>query len=207
MSLLRLAAIVEGHGEIEAVPILIRRIAREIEPGAVVTVKPVLRFAASRLMEPGELERQVERAARKLGGNGAILILPDCDWDGGCPAHEGPTLLERARNARRDMPMSVVLAKKEYESWFIAAAESLRGKRGLAHNLVGVGNPEDIRGGKEWLSSHMPFDQPYAETTDQPALTAIFDMQSARRADSFDKCYREIAALLAALKRDGPADA
>lgn len=201
---IRLAAIVEGHGEVDAVPVLIRRIAGEIDPGAVVNVKPVMRVRASRLIKQGEIERQVERAARKLGGNGAIFILIDCDWDGGCPAYEGPLLLERARNVRRDMPMSVVLAKKEYESWFIAAAESLRGKRGLTDNLVGAENPEDIRGAKEWLSRHMPPNSPYAETTDQPALTAIFDMQAAaRQADSFDKCYREIVRLLKTLKARG----
>jgi hypothetical protein len=178
---------------------LIRRIAGEIDPGAVVNVKPVMRVRASLLIKQGELERQVERAARKLGGNGAIFILIDCE--GGCPAHEGPALLERARNVRRDMPMSVVLAKKEYEAWFIAAAESLRGQRGLVDTLVGATNPEDIRGAKEWLSSHMPLNSPYAETTDQPAMTAIFDMQAAaRHADSFDKCYREIVRLLKTLK-------
>ncbi len=47
----------------------------------------------------------------------------------------------------------------------------------------------------------MPPNNPYAETTDQPALTAILDMQAAaRRADSFDKCYREIVRLLKELK-------
>jgi hypothetical protein len=40
----------------------------------------------------------------------------------------------------------------------------------------------------------------YAETTDQPALAAIFDMEMARRADSFDKCYREIRSMLEKLR-------
>jgi len=34
---------------------------------------------------------------------------------------------------------------------------------------------------------------------DQPALTALFDLQQARTADSFDKCYLEIVRLIAAL--------
>ena len=46
----------------------------------------------------------------------------------------------------------------------------------------------------------MPPQRPYDETTDQPALTALFDMSMARRADSFDKCYREIVKLLTMLK-------
>ncbi len=93
----------------------------------------------------------------------------------------------------------MVLAKKEYEAWFIAAAESLRGQCGLPEDLAGVPNPEDIRGAKEWLSRCMPRNRRYAETTDQATLTRVFDMQAARRADSFDKCYREIVRLLTVL--------
>ena len=36
----------------------------------------------------------------------------------------------------------------------------------------------------------------YSETYDQPALTALFDLEQARQADSFDKCYRDIVRLL-----------
>lgn len=200
MKPLRLAAIVEGHGEVDAVPILVNRIAADINPSLNVRVNPVLRVSASRLMQPKELERHIELAARKLGGQGAILVLVDCDWDGGCPAQAGPELLARAQEARSDMIISVVLAKKEYEAWFIAAANSLRGERGLAADLVSPASPEDIRGAKEWLSRHMPHGQPYSETIHQPALTAIFDLGQARWADSFDKCYREVVRLLKALK-------
>jgi hypothetical protein len=199
MTTVRLSVIVEGHGEANAVPRLIGRIAEEVAPGVTVIPHPVLRVPASRLLMEGELERQVERAARKMNGRGGVLILIDCDWEGGCPAREGPILTHRARCARADMEVSVVLAKKEYEAWFIAAAESLRGQCGLPHDLVGDPNPESIRGAKEWLSKHLPRNRRYSETTDQAALTSVFDMEAARRADSFDKCYREIVRLLTVL--------
>ncbi len=201
MTQVSMAAIVGGHGEVEAVPILIRRIAREFDPAIVVNVRPVLRVSESRLFKQDELERQVELAARKMHGKGGIFILIDCDWDGGCPAQEGPALVSRARNARSDIPISVVLAKKEYEAWFIAAADSLRGRRGLSPDLSCDRPPEDIRGAKEWLSDHMPAGRPYSETTDQPALTAVFDLDLARRADSFDKCYREVTALFSRIQK------
>jgi hypothetical protein len=93
------------------------------------------------------------------------------------------------------------MAKKEYEAWFIAAAESLRGHCGLSQGLIADPNPEDIRGAKEWLSRHVPRNRRYSEVTDQRELTRYFDMQAAaRRADSFDKCYREIVRLLTALR-------
>ena len=156
MTQVRLAAIVEGHGEVEAVPKLIHRIAREVIPAVTVIVGPVLRVPASQLLKEGELERQVERAARRMECRGGILILVDCDRDGGCPAREGPALAQRARHARSDMQISVVLAKREYEAWFIAAAESLGGQCGLSQDLVADPNPESIRGAKEWLSRRMP---------------------------------------------------
>ncbi len=68
MKEVKIAAIVEGHGECEAVPILIRRIAQTIDPGFVPKVLPPLRVPASRLMKEGEMERSVDLAARKLQG-------------------------------------------------------------------------------------------------------------------------------------------
>ena len=193
---IRVALIVEGHGEIDAAPILVRRIAAAIDPSLTVDVRPVLRVPVSRLMRSGELERQVEFAGRAVGRDGAILVLVDADGKDACPAIDGPALLARARSARSDLHTSVVLAKKEFESWFLAAAESLRGVRRLPDDLQPPKSPEEIRGAKEWLSRQMPRHQPYAETTDQAAMTQAFDMTQARTADSFDKCYREIDHLI-----------
>lgn len=201
MGEVRIAAIVEGYGECEAVPILIRRIAQTIDPGFVPKVLPPLRVPGSRIMKEGEMERSVDLAARKLQGQGGILVVLDCDWDNGCPAIDGPALLNRALEVRKDLPIAVILAKREFEAWFLAAAESLRGKHGLPNDLQSPAGPEDIRGAKEWLSDKMPPGQSYAETTDQPAFASIFDMNLARRADSFDKCYREIERMLKELHR------
>jgi hypothetical protein len=197
----KIAAIVEGYGECEAVPILIRRIAWMIDPGFVPKVFSPLRVPASRIMKEGEMERSVDLAARKLQGQGGILVVLDCDWDNGCPAMDGPALLKRAMGARADLRIAVILAKREFEAWFLAAAESLRGKHGLPNDLQSPARPEDIRGAKEWLSDKMPYGRSYAETTDQPAFTDLFDMSMARRADSFNKCYREIEKKLRDLHR------
>jgi hypothetical protein len=39
----------------------------------------------------------------------------------------------------------------------------------------------------------------YSETLDQPAFAARLDLEMARRADSFDKFYREVVRLVKAL--------
>ena len=196
--MVRIASIVEGHGECEAVPILIRRIARTLDPALVPAVDPILRVPASRLVRPGEIERAIEFAARKYRGQGAILVLLDCEE--GCPATEGPALLKRAVEVRPGIPVSVVLAKREFEAWFLAAASSLGGHRGLPAGLTSPRSPETIRGAKEWLTDQMPRGRGYSESSDQPALTASFDLETARCSDSFDKCYREIVRLLNLLR-------
>lgn len=194
----RLAVIVGGDGEQEAVPILIRRIAQLLDPGLTPTISPVLKIPESRLIKENELERAIEFSAKKIGGQGGIFILLDCD--DGCPATDGPLLLKRAIKIRKDIPISVVLAKREFESWFLAAAKSLGGQRGLANDLTAPSNPEAIRGAKEWLAERMPPGRAYSPTTDQPALTQLFDFTAARQTNSFDKCYREITQLLQKVK-------
>jgi hypothetical protein len=204
MNIVTIAPIVEGHGECEAVPILIRRIALEIDPGFVPVVLQPLRVPAARLLKAGEMERSVDLAGRKLQGQGGIIVLVDCDWTDSCPKRDGPELLRRARTARSDMPIAVILAKMEFEAWFLASAESLRGKRNLSPELEAPADPESIRGAKGWLSARMSGNQGYSETVDQPKLTTEFDMNAARCADSFDKCYRDIRAMLEHLRLDRP---
>ncbi|MFL6197548.1 MAG: DUF4276 family protein [Thermoanaerobaculia bacterium] len=191
---MKLACIVEGHGEVDAVPILVRRLAQTMQPGLAIQIEQPLRVPRNRLTKPRELERAVELAGRRVGPKGAVLLILDSDDE--CPASLAPVLLTRACNARPDLAIGVVLAKREFEAWFLAAADSLRGKRGLGPSLSAPEDPESIRGAKEWLTSHMAPGRRYVETLDQPALAATFDLELARRAPSFDKLYREVAALI-----------
>lgn len=191
-----IACIVEGHGEREAVPLLVRRVAAEIDPQLIVNVTTTLRVPKSRLLKPGEMERTVDLAARTLNGSGAVWVLIDGDED--CPAELGPSLLQRACEARSDVPIAVVIAKCEFEAWFLAAAASLRGQRGLSTTVEPPPEPEAVQDAKGWLAERMASGH-YSETRDQPAFTAQFDLHVARRADSFDKCYRDLVRLLTGL--------
>jgi len=189
-----IACIVEGHGDRESVPVLIERVAAGLNPPVQVHVPLVLRVQRSKLVKPEEVEKAVELAARKVGPRGPILILIDSDDD--CPANLGPGLLARARAARNDRMISVVLATREFEAWFLAAATSLRGIRGLSADLEPPERPEGIRGAKEWLSRRKTDGTTYSEVIDQPELTSLFDFAQAMNALSFKRCHREIARLL-----------
>lgn len=191
------ASVVEGYAEVEALPVLVRRISDSTSPGLAVELPKPVRLKKGKLNRPGELERAVRLAASRVGSRGGVLVLFDADDD--CPATAGPDLLRRCREARSDVPVSVVLAKSEFEAWFLAAAPSIAGRRELPEDLVAPGDPESIRGAKQWLAGKMPPGRTYSATLDQPALAATFDLGLARaRSQSFDKLWREVERLLGA---------
>jgi len=190
-------AVVEGHGEVSAVPELLRRLAAAIDPNRAVHVHQPVRGPRSKLVRPEDASRYLELAVRKLdGARGAVLVLFDADDD--CAATLGPKMLTAYCNVRREVSLSVVLAVAEFESWFLASAESLRGRRGLPDDLVLPPQPEGIRNAKGWLQQRRIDGLAYSSTTDQPALAAVFDLELARRnSPSFDKLWRDVARLMA----------
>jgi hypothetical protein len=170
--------------------VLLKRPVKFVNPDVYADVRP-FRGTRSKLVLMGELERAVELAGRGLRSPGVVLIVIDSDDD--CPKELAPALLDRAtRAAGGRWPVGVVLAKSEFESWFIAAAESIAGRSGLPPNLVAPADPESIRDAKGWLQKAMPPGRKYSETVDQPSLASKFDLDAARRAPSFDKMCREI---------------
>jgi hypothetical protein len=188
---MKVGLIVEGHGEERSAPILLRRVLQALDASLHPDVLPAYRLSRGKLVKKEEFERTIELMARKVGTEGRILVLLDADDD--LPCVLGPRLLEWAKSYRPDRDTSVVVAKHEYEAWFLAAAASLRGKRGLPADLDPPAAPEGVRDAKGWLHHRMP--DGYSETLDQPALTSVFDLNVARRADSFDKFFREVGRL------------
>jgi hypothetical protein len=185
-----IACIVEGHGDVSALPILIRRIAQSFDTNLGVNIPEPIRVPRHTLTRPGELERHVILAATKVGERGGLIVLIDSDDD--CPATTGPDLLARVRATCAHLPSAVVLAKREFEAWFLAGAESLRGKRALPNDLLPPPDPEAVRGAKEWLRNRMPPGRKYRETVDQPALSAVVDLNLAARSPSFAKLQRDV---------------
>jgi len=189
-----IVCIVEGHGELESVPLLIRRIGSQLEPPLYPDVPRPIRVSKPALIhKDGELEKMIGLAARSVGQHGSILVLIDSDED--CPMDLSRRLHEQAVKARSDIPIAVVIAKREFEAWFIAAAPSLQGTNGLMSPLATPPDPESISNAKKWLEHHMHTGT-YKETTHQARLAAKFDMEQARASRSFRKFYKEIVRLL-----------
>jgi hypothetical protein len=198
VSQVRIASLVEGDGEVEALPVLIRRVVAEIAPGATPLIPRPFRHPAGRIQKSGGLERALGAVAERFPEH-SILVLIDCDDD--CPKELGPQMAERAIRARPDLRTSFVLAHREYESWFLAAAESLAGKRRLKPDLVAPETPEDIRDAKGWLSRHIQGTGRYSPTQDQAALSQWLDLKRARlKSRSFRKFWKEIESILATVR-------
>ncbi len=131
--------IVEGRGEVEALPILVRnwlhhRRYRNVEvdlAGPVWTNgKGNIQVAYDGVNGRG-VEHYVSLAL--LRQPDVILILLDADDD--CPRTIASALRARAKAAApTGCPIGVVVAKREYEAWFLAAFPSSRFRDALLKN-------------------------------------------------------------------------
>lgn len=189
-----IAPIVEGHGEIAALPALLHRLAAIAEPRIVLRVNPPLRVkSGSFLNDAPYFQKSVSLAGAKAAqAGGTVLILLDCEDT--CPGTLGPSLLRRARSVRSDVAILVVLAYREFESWFIAAARSLRGCRGLPANLEPPTNHQSIRDAKGWLGARMA--EPYDPIIHQIEMARAFDLQEAASNVSFRRFRERIEGVL-----------
>lgn len=184
-------AIVEGHGEVESLPILVRRVSSELH-GTTKSLPQsnMMRLPRSKLLRDDGIENAVKAASIKLGNLGDILILLDSDDD--APEELEAHINFRAKSVAPHMNVNGIVAVREYEAWIIHSVESLRGKRGLPNDISPPDNPDIIRGAKEWLSSRME-GHTYSETADCAAFTAQMDLIMAMNSASFKKLCDAIA--------------
>ncbi len=189
-----IVSIVEGQGEEQAVPALLHRLAEFTEFPTTLRVAPSIRVkSGSFLNDDSYFGKYIELAASKaVSYNGVVLILLDCD--DGCPAQLGPQILKRARAVRGDAKYLVTLAYREFETWFIAAVESLRGKFGLPADLTCPDNFTLIRNAKGWLAERMPTG--YDPVRHQHLMARAIDLDQAQAAASFRRLAQRLTTLL-----------
>ncbi|MCA1684809.1 MAG: hypothetical protein LC745_02250 [Planctomycetia bacterium] len=103
MSRLRVAPVVEGHGEFACIRILLERIGAELLGGAFIQVVQPTRHPRGSLVKREGLHYCVKFAIKKLNDlpksddPGLVLIVIDADED--CPKDLGPKLLGIVRES------------------------------------------------------------------------------------------------------------
>lgn len=186
----RLVCVVEGKGEVEALPNLCSRVRDYL--GAwdwFVDPNPIRQPRGWLVDEAQPSPRRpchAERAGRAVQlalARPADGILLTCDADDDCPAVWGPSA--KAVVTRRTRGDAVMVVR-EYETWLLHAFDD----RQLGE--AGISEPERIRGAKEKLKRLVPG---YKPTTHQLEVTHKIDIAKLRRvSDSFDKLVRSLAA-------------
>jgi hypothetical protein len=190
-----IVCIVEGDGEVKAVPVLLRRIAEARGIFDLNVGMPIRVHRDQFLRREDEFRRKLLLAAAKAG-DGQVIVLLDADDD--CPVDLARDIAARAGNIVPHVRLAVVIARHEYEAWLLAGANSLAGKRGLSADLEAPADGEAIRDAKGWLSNHIQSGR-YHEVSDQPALTAVLDIDLACAGSrSFRKFVKECEGALVA---------
>jgi hypothetical protein len=194
---LNVVAIVEGHGENEAVRLLLQNLAYFLGFEQCNVLKPIRRNRGKLLKESDpDLANAINMALIKLEdcGGGLVLILVDAEDDCQKFGALGPILLRRAVEVRRDADIACVIANVMYETWFVASAESLTDYLNISLTDSIPDDPEMQRAGKSWIKKRIK-SASYSETIDQPRLTSKMDFSLCRkRSRSFDKLCRELEA-------------
>lgn len=183
-----IALMVEGHGEVQAVPLLLRRIFQEIYENFAVSIEKPFRVPRSKICNKSN---DFKRAMQFLGMKNpdAIVIIFDSDDD--CPVAVAQDVQAAARVEVATTPIFVIAAQREYEAWLLAGSATLEivdhaAYGELPSSLESVRNPKLLL--KKVLASGT-----YSETVDQSRLTGRFDLQLARSlSTSFDKLIRDL---------------
>ena len=173
-----IAPIVEGHGEVSAVREIVTRIGLELLGGTWIDVAQPFRLDSGKMRKPDELAKAIRTVAARVQGPGGVLVLRDGDdADVECPVQ----LAEMLRPSQNLVPVGVeiVVAYQEYESWFLAAADSLRAHPDVRDDAVAPASPEGRRDAKRELEKLML--ESYKETRHQPKFSALIDLKTASK--------------------------
>ncbi len=177
--MLTIVPIVEGDGDVAALPQLLMRILSErCERYDVVVAQGKGKVVKANGRQT--LERKFDKFLKHAQNKpdcGAILVLIDSDDD--CPVDLAQALSERCSEVGVRCPVQIVCARRSYESWFLASLGSIRGECGVSGDAALSDDAEEARNPKRWLSERMPQGQAYKETIHQASLSAAIDLDLA----------------------------
>lgn len=191
-----LQPIVEGQGDVAAVPVLLRRLG-EIAGAHSMRVARPHRHPRNQLVQKEPLQNFVRVACLTSGCDG-VLVLFDADDD--CPKELAPRLQSWAQDAAGVVPCVVVLANREFEAWLLGSIAAMRGTASVRDDALAPADPESVRDAKGRLEECLRGDVGYSPTVDQARLTARLEPAQAWRAC---RSFRKLVAAFGALLRVG----
>lgn len=168
---MKIQPLVEGHGEVEALPVLLRRLRDAAGAYGLDIHKPAL-HARPELTREISLRLLIRRYLTLRDCSG-ILVLFDGDDD--CPKELALKTQSWAQDEAGDIPCLVVIAHREYEAWLFSALDA----------SLWPAEPESIRDAKK------PLGKNYSPTSHQARLTARMDLAATyQRCRSFRRMVR-----------------
>ena len=187
----RLVCIVEGQGEVQAIPNLCSRILLDLSAHQWFVDKEPIRRPRGQLVD--ERVKSPLRPCRQEGVHKALeiaaarrpdAILVTCDADDDCPKTWAESVASIVGPSR---PAAAVMAVREFEAWLLWSRSEAELKK------VKVADPDRVRNAKGKLEGLIAG---YEPTTHQLELTRQMDLQRLRhRSKSFDKLVRTLGAL------------
>jgi Domain of unknown function (DUF4276) len=217
----RLILFVEGEGEADSVPTLVRRLLTDQGDWYEVFLddNPFRVGSVNRLVKEDFREwKRLLRAALKRRNVGGVLMILDGDVrkvgaDEFCAAAVAKSLAGAAMHvgAGEGFSVAVVFARQEYETWLIAGVASLAGQSlpdGRLIKSIAKAPEGDLEAGprnaKGWLGTIV--EGGYKPTRDQAALTRLVDLDviRGRKLRSFRRLESAVSSLLAAIRSNRP---
>ena len=197
--MLRIVPVVEGDGEVTAVPALISRVLSHHSCYTHIVGSPKNAHGRGNLTVAGGLEKFVRYAARERDC-GAVLVLLDSEGD--CPVTLACDLAARASALQLEQPVVIVVAHCCYENWLLAGIQTIRGQEldgrpGVAVDAPDLPDPEGVASPKNWLTERMGRGRAYKETEDQVAMTRLLDVSDVyTKARSFKRLVDAVSEAL-----------
>lgn len=188
--------VVEGPGDLAALPPLLRRILGErLGRYDIGVVKPKSAKGRSTLLK--RFEDFLSYAAFE---SDCVAILVLLDSDENCPITLTNDLTPRCNQGGLTQPVAIVCARREYEAWFLASLDTIKGHAEIPETASIAGNVEDVRNPKQWLTDQMPAGRKYKETSHQASLTPLIDLNLAHaNSRSFRRLCHAVEELVGAV--------
>jgi hypothetical protein len=191
--------IVEGQGEVAALPVLLRRLMHEYAQCYEIQVGAPVRRKSSEFFREDTIKKAVRLTTMQPDCSGVLIVF---DGEDGCPVEWGAKVQAWAQSVAGSVPCKTVVVYREYETWFLAAIESLRGNSGISKDAVAPENPESKRNAKGEIDRLMPFGLAYSSTVHQEKFSAAFNLSVAhQRSRSFRKLVKAVGELLTHLEQ------